>query len=395
MGSIFGTTDELLDFAKIFGGTLFLAGLYFAARHLRGGIALPGVARFDWTVLALGLWCFTGLIVDAWAHKHTNIEDSFFTPWHAIWYSGFTAFAGYIIFALWRLNDAGIPTNLAAIKQFLANMPPGYKVGVLGMLVFAGSGFGDMLWHTFFGIEGGTDILLSPTHLGLAAGLTLSLMTPVIAAWKNPDSGKDGLSSQIVILFGIAAAFSVISLFTSFAHHQTLPFNSICAVQNSCADDNIGLELGITAIVLQSLLLTGMILFFCKRWQPVFGSFTIILTINGIALAAFAPGEVNQAWKHLITPIIAGLVIDLAYSKWGNRARLFAFTVPALHTLVWMAVMTIFTGFDFVKVKGDLVMSPLGWSIHATVGAIFLAGCMGFLVSLLADPPEVPDIDEL
>jgi len=391
MGSAFGTTEELLGFAKIFGGTLFFAGLYFAARHFRGGMALPGAPRFDWTVLALGLWCFTGLVVDAWAHKHGVVEDSFFTPWHAIWYSGFTAFAGYITFALWRLNDAGIPTNIAAIKQFFANMPPGYKTGVLGMLVFAGSGFADMLWHTFIGIEGGTDILLSPTHLGLAAGLALSLMTPVMVAWKNPDSGKDGLSSQILILFGIGAAFSVVSLFTSFAHHQTLLYDSICAVKNNCPDGNIGLELGVTAIILQSLLLTGMVLFFCKRWQPVFGTFTIILTINGIALAAFAPGEVNEAWKHLITPIIAGLVIDLAYSQWGDRTRLFAFTVPALHTLVWMVVMTLFVGFSFAKVDGDFVMAPLGWSVHSTLGAIFLAGSMGFLISLLTNPPDVPD----
>ena len=41
----------------------------------------------------------------------------------------------------------------------------------------------------FFGIEGGTDILLSPTHLGLAAGLILSLLV-LPWYWYDPDSAR-------------------------------------------------------------------------------------------------------------------------------------------------------------------------------------------------------------
>ena len=34
---------------------------------------------------------------------------------------------------------------------------------------------------------------------------------------------------------------------------------------------------------------------------------------------------------------------------------------------------------------------PMGWSVHATIGAIFLAGAIGLLVSILSHPPELPE----
>ena len=44
-----------------------------------------------------------------------------------------------------------------------------------GIIVFFISGFGDMIWHETLGVESNLDILLSPTHIGLFAGLILSV----------------------------------------------------------------------------------------------------------------------------------------------------------------------------------------------------------------------------
>ena len=390
-GTLFGTTQELTIFAEIFFGLLVVTLIYFVIRHLRSGISLPGTPRFDWTVLGLALWCFAGLSVDAWGHKHGAVDDSFFTPWHAIWYSGFTAYAGYIMWALWRLHDGPLPKSITEIKEFFSNMPKGYSAGVIGMIVFALSGFGDMLWHTFLGIEGGTDILLSPTHLGLAAGLILSLMVPVLAAWHNPESGKD-LVNQVPILFGLGAVWGVVVLFSSYSHHQTVNFTELCAQLSSCNDGNIGLENGITAIMLQSIILCGIVLFFIRRWKPVFGTFTLLLLVNAISIAAYAPGEIGKAWQHMVAPLLAGVLIDVAYFSYSSRIRLFAFSIPAIHTIVWLLVLVIRGGMQVANVKGDLVMSPLGWSIHATIGVVFLGGCAGLLTSFLTHPPEIPEL---
>jgi hypothetical protein len=397
-GSLFGSTEELMAFGEIFGGTLAVAFALFAFRHFTKGLPSPGSISFDWTVLALGLWCFCGMAIDGWAHKHGAVDDSFFTPWHAVWYAGFNAYAAFITFSLWRLYDGPLPITPSAIKAFLAGMPRGYGPSVAGMVVFGVAGVGDLLWHTFLGIEGGTDILLSTTHLGLAAGLSLSLMAPFWAAWNTPGSGEKGLVSQLPVLFGIGTAWSVLTLFTSYVHHQTLSYNSLCNALPSCAAGNAGLELGISAILLQSVLLTGVVLLFMRRWSPVFGTFTVLLGVNGIAIAAFAPGEPSEAWQHMVTPLAAGLALDVAYrlvDPFGSgRIRTFAFLVPAIHTFVWLAVLTYNTGWQVGMVGGNLLMTPLGWSVHATIGAVFLAGFVGVLVSIGMIPPATPDGSE-
>jgi hypothetical protein len=391
-----GGFDELMVFGEIFFGSLIVATAYFGYRHVKHGLSLPGSQRFDWTVLILGLWCFVGMSVDGWGHKHGAVDDSFFTPWHAIWYSGFTAYASFITIALWRLHDGPLPTSPRTIKQFLSAMPAGYSSAVAGMVVFSLAGFGDMLWHTFLGIEGGIDILLSPTHLGLAAGLALTLMAPFWSAWHNPNSGKEGLSSQIPMLFALGATWSVLTLFTSYAHHQTISYNSICAVANGCPDGNQGLELGITSILLQSAILTGFILLFMKRWRPAPGAFTILLGVNGLAIAAFAPGELKVAWKHILVPIIAGVILDLIYKYMPkDKVRTFAFIIPASHTLTWILIWLTQVPFKIATSKGYPVMSPFGWTIHSTIGTVFLAGCVGVLMSIVINPPELPHAEDI
>jgi hypothetical protein len=42
----------------------------------------------DWTVALGGLWLIGGLHLDGWAHHHIRL-DTFFSPWHAVLYSGF------------------------------------------------------------------------------------------------------------------------------------------------------------------------------------------------------------------------------------------------------------------------------------------------------------------
>ena len=370
---IFGTPQELRDFSEIFFGSLALALVYFLYRHFTSGIAKPGTKRFNLTMLGLAFWCFMGMVIDGWAHTHGEVDDSFFTKWHGLWYSGFTAYACYVIFSLWQIHDGPIPKSPSAIKQFLQGMPSGYNVGVTGMVVFAVSGFGDMLWHSFFGIEGGTDILLSPTHLGLAAGLILSLMVPTMVAWHDPNSGQN-LKSQIPIVFGLGCAWSVITLFTIYTNHLTLSYVEIC-MGKGCQLGTEGLERGITAITFQSMIMAGFILFFLKRWKAKFGVFTVMLAVNGVAVAAFAQGELKEAWKHFMTPLLTGILLDIVYKLYGDRTRLFSFLIPTISVLAWYVMLVLIGGYN----------NLLGWTIHATIGIIFIAGSASLMMCILSE----------
>ena len=55
-----------------------------------GGTAVGGAA-FDWLMAGLGAWLIGGLYLDGWAHIHVPALETFFTPWHAVLYSGYIA----------------------------------------------------------------------------------------------------------------------------------------------------------------------------------------------------------------------------------------------------------------------------------------------------------------
>ena len=51
-----------------------------------------GGRYFDLIVSLLSLWIIAGLYLDGSAHHHIpDLIETFFTPWHAVLYSGFLA----------------------------------------------------------------------------------------------------------------------------------------------------------------------------------------------------------------------------------------------------------------------------------------------------------------
>jgi hypothetical protein len=50
-------------------------------------------SRFDWIATALAATFTGGVFLDGWAHTHGRVDDTFFTPWHAVLYAGFLAMA--------------------------------------------------------------------------------------------------------------------------------------------------------------------------------------------------------------------------------------------------------------------------------------------------------------
>jgi len=139
-------------------------------------------------------WFLVGTWIDASAHSYLNGElESFFTPWHAVLYSGY-AFS-------------------VLSTMYIKNSIKDYKIdiGVLGAVIFGIGGGLDLLWHTFLGIEQGVEPLVSPSHLMLFLGAFL-MLAYVFASRPN----QDYLDTPAVITIG--AAFSLITFITQFLH---------------------------------------------------------------------------------------------------------------------------------------------------------------------------------
>lgn len=350
------------------------------------GLALPAVRvsgrGFDWTMAGLSIWWMGGLFVDGWAHANIPQLETFFTPWHAIFYSGFfavaTALAVQVLLNLRRAAGSNL-TWVALIRQSLATrnwlkaIPRGYGLTALGLIIFLVSGVGDMTWHIFLGIERSTEALLSPTHLGLATGLGLSLSGPLRSAWRR--SGSPGTWRELApAIVSLTFTFSLLTFFIAYADAlvHLWPLESL---QGSATN-------GITDILLTTGLTMGVVLLAVRRWKLPFGTFTIMLGLNGSMMAVFSPHALIIASP---TGILGGLAADLLYRflqpalKEPGSVHLFAFLVPFCMYVVYFL--------DLVIVGPIFYHTGIAWSTPFWAGAPVVAGIAGFLLSFVMIPP--------
>jgi hypothetical protein len=86
-----------------------------ASSRQEKGLILAGI-RYDWIATILSTLFTAGLFLDGWAHNHGRVDESFFTPWHAVFYGGFLLYGGFLAGTLlvnrsrgfeWRRSPAG------------------------------------------------------------------------------------------------------------------------------------------------------------------------------------------------------------------------------------------------------------------------------------------------
>jgi WD40-like Beta Propeller Repeat len=192
----------MVTLAPAVGGTA--AGARAAARRALG-VALA------WVLLATSAWLVGGIYLDGWAHNHGKV-DSFFTPWHAVLYSGYAASAAVLFASVRRSARGGL---------FGWSAPAGYGLAVVGAVLFGAGGVLDMVWHVIFGVEASVAALLSPTHLLLATGATLIVLGPLRAAWRSQAPSR--VMAWVPVLASVTFAYAVLTFMTQFAQPLVWP----------------------------------------------------------------------------------------------------------------------------------------------------------------------------
>src|SRR5215831_9506656 len=152
----------------------------------RGGL------RFDWLMLALGFWPLAGALTDANAHINDPKLETFFTPWHALLYSGVLVVGVGIGYVAWRNHQRGY--------AWMRAVPPGYGLTLVGAGILGVAGIGDLIWHSLFGIERDIPALTSPTHMLIILGILLVVAGPLRAALARPVTEVRGLAQLPMIL---------------------------------------------------------------------------------------------------------------------------------------------------------------------------------------------------
>lgn len=319
---------------------------------------------FDGVMVALALWFMGGVFLDGSAHAHHAV-DSFFTPWHAILYSGFMVNAIAIFGVTLRNINKGYSRWLA--------IPAGYELSFVGALIFGVAGVLDLIWHTVLGIEVSFEALLSPPHLLLALGMFLIVGGPFRAAWRrttlNAGTALAKNLAWLPMLLSLTFMLCSLTFFTFPAH----PFIYVWvnAANRSVGDRSVTLAL--PAILLQAGILMGCLLLAIRRWKLPFGSVTLVLALNTAALSV-----ISSNWQFMPIAIISGLLADAAITLFDpspkklTALRAFAFGLPTVLYLLYFAQIAVTGG--------------LAWRVPLWGGAAVLAGVAGLLLSYLMVP---------
>src|SRR6266849_6304427 len=162
------------------------------------------VARFTWTFVLLCIWLMAGAYLDSWHHHSLKgVETNFFTPYHAVLYSGMTAIGIYL-----ALN---VVRNYCRYGTWDELLPDGYGVSLLGTVLFGIGGVLDLLWHRRFGVEFSVAALFSPPHLFLMFTGGLIVSGPLRAAMRRGGN----LATWPAIISG-ALTLSMLTFFLQF-----------------------------------------------------------------------------------------------------------------------------------------------------------------------------------
>lgn len=322
--------------------------------------------------MLFGLWAIFGLFLDGWAHSHQK-PDSFFTPWHAVLYSGFTSAGAWSLWMLWRRRRPH--------QTLVESAPQGHLVTLMGFALFGVGAAGDLVWHEVFGVEANVEALLSPTHLLLMTGGAVALSAPIRAALRAPAtivSWKEFLPAllSLTLLTSVAAFFlGYLSPFSTAA--VTFPTASTHTHDFSNLTPALGAEMRenwtLGSILVTSLLLVVPALFVRRRWKTSPGTFLFLYTFLLVLQAGLSEFE---HWPVIGVGIVVGVVADAAIQRdlppWALGAA-----IPVAAWATYFLAVELQTG--------------VGWSPELWIGSSLLAGLLGGLLGYLSGPIAPPD----
>jgi hypothetical protein len=338
----------------------------------------PRSLPLDYAVGFCSVWISSGFFLDAWAHGHVPVE-SFFTPYHGVFYSGMLAMV--FVLAAFALRN-----RMRGYKW--ANVfPRPYRLALLGIPIFVVAGIGDMLWHMLFGIEEGVDALLSPTHQALGLGIFFLSSGPIRSVLAD-RARSTTLARQLPLTLGLATWLLLVHFGTAYAFDpgagrtdaapSIAPFTSDYLTALSIGYYKV--STGVLIVIFQSTVMNGFALWLVSSIRPCPGMLTLFYLIGNTPAAAAFTNQTPLLAVTIAQSLITGVVAD----TFSARVDL----SPALglknKTLFrWFATVVPLT-YIGVYLIGTLMTDRIWWDWNVALGAWIWAGVCGFALSLLA-----------
>lgn len=326
-----------------------------------------------WIMLVASAWLVTGLQLDAYAHATTPELETFWTPWHAVLYSGI-AVSGFTLLWLLRKRLPAIPTY-----RSLVALPNALRIPMLGMAFLLVGGGVDTLWHNIFGIEQGLEIFVSPSHEAIILGMCLFAMGPALLLATRPG---DRLSPGDAVLATLSALLSVLPVHIYSLHASV--FGAIFFGPDPSPQRIFSFSgqifhgyLVSTILLLLPIVLAG------RRWRVPIGMPTVLVMLVSLAMYAMFQSD-EAAWWLPLTIGAAAAGVELL-------ARLVGPLRPLSREAAWVtlgAVAPVLVWSTLFLVADAQV--GVGWNVHIVSGLLTytaIAGAGTVLVARNVRPP--------
>ena len=332
----------------------------------------------DLSFLFFGLWALAGLCLDGWAHRHQPELETFFTPWHAVFYSGFL---GGVACLAWIVMG-----GRAQAESLWAAVPDGYQLAVAGLAVFAVGGIGDGIWHTVFGVETDIDALLSPTHLIMLIGMLGSITAPLRAAGRDDAMPVTPTLSQFLApLLSITVAATSVAFFFLYASGlNNWPMTDTLIVMND--DSQVRAALGVLSTIVTTVILLTPVMVLLQRWVPPAGSFTVLFTLVGLFMAGL---DAFENWWQVLPAVAGGMVADgligSVFRRSDTQVTNDRVTGAARQAALWCGTVVPIAVWGVSTILIHRFWE-LRWPPELWAGAIVMATLSGLALALITHP---------
>jgi hypothetical protein len=333
----------------------------------------PGRPRAGWgddlAAVLLGTWVVGGLFLDGWAHVNQPGLETFFSPWHGVFYLGFVV-SSVVLARLVARHQRG--------RFNPALVPAGYGLGLVGVAMFVAGGVADGVWHTLFGVEVGVAALLSPSHLLLLSGGLLMVTSPVRSAWSSPGLPA-GAPAMALLPAAWATALTTVVVLFFFQYVSAFVTRAPSAAAVDGPEGLLTTIVGVASVLITNLIVLAPVLLLARRWRLPFGTVTLVATMGAVGLTSLREFVLG----HLIWAMLAGgLATDLVIARLRpgpdrpGAFRLVAVTAPLLLWGAWTVVYAAAYG--------------IAWPPELWAGVLGMASLTGLGLSVVTLPPAVP-----
>jgi hypothetical protein len=165
----------------------------------------------------------------------------------------------------------------------------------------------------------------------------------------------------------VISASLLLSMFTFFNQFDQPLVNTLASTK-AVAPDTIRYlqQLGILGIMVQTALLTGVVLYLINRFTLPLGSITLLAGLNGALLASLEQHFDLMLWLRPGPQRVVAL-------------RVAAFIGPVAVSSLYLLFLQVTRG--------------IGWPITLWLGSIIVSGAIGVLLSYLSVHPPIPRVD--